>query len=831
MHSSILIDTTGGDETRILVLEGGKVQEFKRETKTSNRLAGNIYLARIEKIEPSIQAAFVDFGIEKHGFLPFRSIHPDYYKTDDKKPEDIQPDHDGPVTNRFDTSSTHFLKEFEDYTTDFGIITNSQNNQGNPVNQKQANGSGYRGRSRYQRKPSRNIPNDVLIQDVITKGQVVLVQVSRDELHSKGATLTTYISLPSRYCVLLPNSDKGFSISSKIDSPETRQKLRNIFETFNFPQGAGLIMRTINSVPPGEVIETDIKRQKDTWKEILENVQQTRAPALLKHSSDLIETTIRDYFRDSIDEIIVEGERGYKKTVEVVNSLVPHEAEKVIKHTNLKPLFVHHGVHEDLRNLHDPRVELASGGHLVIQPTEALVSIDVNSAKSNQGKTLSETALRTNIEAAKEIARQLRLRDLAGIIVIDFIDMEFQQHRKEVETALRTALRRDQAWINCGYISKLGLLEMTRQRSGENLAANTTKLCPACSGTGRVVLDETLAVIILRHIEAECSLRKAGNVHVSVSTSLENYFLNEMRREITRIEDIHGCRIRFETKDNLFSQEYSFILFSPDRNKEIFRYPPKYPHTNYNSPKSTWSSKKYPKYTSKAGSDSSSNSVNSRESEDITNTKGSVAAKDTPDSPTVDMRSTQESKKKASPVKNKKTQKVIQEAQSTSAKDPGQSDMPPAAEEESTKSSKKTKEKRTKGKGRQEKNADKARKTTSQVNSEKEENLKVKATKSEDGEAITDVSDKPATTGESTSVEAKKTTKKRQPSTKKIPKSKASKKVSEQKPRSPKPPINPHLENLLDEIAPNDTNVGEMDPAAVEVFSPSDLEIFYETKE
>ncbi len=823
MHSSILIDTTGGDETRILVLEGGKVQEFKRETKTSNRLAGNIYLARIEKIEPSIQAAFVDFGIEKHGFLPFRSIHPDYYKTDDKKPEDIQPDHDGPVTNKFDTSSTHFLKEFEDYTTDFGVITNPQNNQGDPVNQKQANGSGYRGRSRYQRKPSRNIPNDVLIQDVITKGQVVLVQVSRDELHSKGATLTTYISLPSRYCVLLPNSDKGFSISSKIDSPETRQKLRNIFETFNFPQGAGLIMRTINSIPPGEVIETDIKRQKDTWKEILEKVQQTRAPALLKHSSDLIETTIRDYFRDSIDEIIVEGERGYKKTVEVVNSLVPHEVEKVIKHTNLKPLFVHHGVHEDLRNLHDPRVELASGGHLVIQPTEALVSIDVNSAKSNQGKTLSETALRTNIEAAKEIARQLRLRDLAGIIVIDFIDMEFQQHRKEVETALRTALRRDQAWINCGYISKLGLLEMTRQRSGENLAANTTKLCPACSGTGRVVLDETLAVIILRHIEAECSLRKAGNVHVSVSISLENYFLNEMRREITRIEDIYGCRIRFETKESLFSQEYGFILFSPDRDKEIFRYPPKYPHNNFNSPKSTWSSKKYPKYSAKTGSDNSSYSVNSRETGDHNNTNGSASSKGSTDSPSGDMGSNKEKQNKTGSTKNKKIKTEIQEAKRAPEKD--------TQEEDSPKSTKGTKSKRAKGKGRQEKSPSKARKATSHVNSEKEKNLKVKTTESEDDETITEVSGKPDSTGDSTSVETKKATKKRQPSTKKIPKSKASKKASEQKSRSPKPPINPHLENLLDEIAPNDTNVGEMDPAAVEVFSPSDLDIFYETKE
>lgn len=829
MHSSILIDTTGGDETRILVLEGGKVQEFKRETKTSNRLAGNIYLARIEKIEPSIQAAFVDFGIEKHGFLPFRSIHPDYYKTDYKKSEVDDLDHDGLVTNGANSHTSNFHKEFDDFANDFGVITQSQNIQDESTNQKQMNGGGFKGRSRYQRKSSRNIPHDALIQDEITKGQIVLVQVSRDELHSKGATLTTFISLPSRYCVLLPNSDKGFSISSKIDSTDTRQKLRNIFENFNFPKGAGLIMRTINSIPPGGVIEADINRQKETWKEILEKAKQCKAPALLKHSSDLIETTIRDYFRDSINEIIVEGEKGYEKTVEVVNSLVPHEAEKVVKHTNLKPLFVHYGVHEDLRNLHDPRVELASGGHLIIQPTEALVSVDVNSAKSNQGKTLSETALRTNIEAANEIARQLRLRDLAGIIVIDFIDMEYQHHRKEVETALRTALRRDQAWINCGYISKLGLLEMTRQRAGENLSANTTKLCPACSGTGRVVLDETQAVIILRHIEAECSLRKAGNVQVSVSTSLENYFLNEMRRDITRIEDNFGCRIRFETKDNLFSQEYSFILFSPDRNKQIFRYPPKYHQNNFNSPKSTWASRKYSKPTSKTVSDTSANSGNSKDYADQNQSKDTAISKEITDSHSIDIPSNQEKPSKSVSAKNKKTKKTIKKTKKQPEIKAVQNDKPLEDEQDNQvenlpNSPKEAKITDTKGRGTKVKSHNKTRKSSSQENkSQLDTNDESKDLKT--NPVNVDKKDSPS---ETTSAKIKKTGKTNQSSPKKKPNAKTSGRAKENNSRSVKPPIDPHLEYLLDEIAPNENSARDLDSS---VFSPSDLDIFFETRD
>ena len=830
MHSSILIDTTGGDETRILVLEGGKVQEFKRETKTSNRLAGNIYLARIEKIEPSIQAAFVNFGIDKHGFLPFRSIHPDYYKADSKEPDVDGLHKDYPATNEANSDSTHLLKEFEDFTTDFGVVTNAQNTQGDPVDHKQANGSGFAGRGRHQRKSPRNYNNDVLIQDVITKGQIVLVQVSRDELQSKGATLTTYISLPSRYCVLLPNSAKGFSISSKIDSTATRQKLRNIFENFNFPRGAGLIMRTINSIPPGEVIEADIKRQKDTWQEILEKAESSKAPALLKPSSDLIESTIRDYFRDSIDEIIVEGERGYEKTVEIVNSLVPHEVDKVVRHTNLKPLFVHYGVHEDLRNLHDPRVELASGGHLIIQPTEALVSIDVNSAKSNQGKTLAETALRTNVEAAREIARQLRLRDLAGIIVIDFIDMEIQQHRKEVETALRTALRRDQAWINCSYISKLGLLEMTRQRAGENLSANTTKFCPACSGTGRVVLDDTQAIVILRHLEAECSLRKAGNVHVSISKSLENYFLNEMRREITRIEDTYGCRIRFETQDNLFSQQYSFILFSPDRNKEIFRYPSKHPQTNFNSPKSTWSSKKYQRNTPKAGPAKSSKTAKTRKVEDNITSSVSAAVKGTVDSSTDEEIRSQETQKKSGPTKAKKTKTDMPVAKTIPTNETEQINQPQEDEqnikEKGPSSIKGNKRKRASSKERQATKAEKKRKTSTRVKLTKEKKPKDKTTETKVSETTSEVAASPESPEDAATFKEVKPTRKRPPAARKKPDAKA----TIQKTRTRKPPIDPEFENLLNEIAPNDS--GERDlGSSLDVLSPSDLEIFYDPKE
>lgn len=814
MHSSILIDTAGEDETRILVLEGGKVQEFKRETKTSNRLAGNIYLARIDKIEPSIQAAFVNIGTDKHGFLPFRAIHPDYYNIDINSLDSEQADLEEALTDEANVENSNSLMEFEDYTTDFSIITRSMNLQGDPDNQKHLNGNGIKGRNKYHRRASRKIPKDILIQDVITKGQVVLVQVSRDELNTKGATLTTYISLPSRYCVLLPNSDKGFSISSKINSAETSQHLKTIFNNFNFPPGAGLIMRTINTIPPGEVIETDINRQVNTWKDILEKAKVSKAPVLLKPSSDLIETTIRDYFRDSIDEIIVSGNRGYERTVEVVNSLVPHESGKIIKHNSLKPLFVLHDVHEDLRNLHNPRVELASGGHLIIQPTEALVSIDVNSAKSNQGKTLSETALRTNIEAAKEIARQLRLRDLAGIIVIDFIDMEYQPHRKEVETALRTALRRDQAWINCGYISKLGLMEMTRQRAGENLATNTTKVCPACSGTGRVILDETLAVIILRHIEAECSLKRPGNVQVSVSASLENYFLNEMRREISRLEDIHGCRIRFETTDNLFSQEYSFILYSADKNKEIFRYPQKYAQNNHNIPKPTWSSKKASRNSSKSGSEARSYG-NTKISDENSSKRDNNFSNAVIDQIPTNLSETKEKQAASKPDDDLSGNNTSKEIESAVLDESEQGDVVTAVEKttKEKKSSKPVKRKRAKPKTRQ---------YTPEKETEKEVTANKSTTPSKDQQKESIKADTPEKSVSKVAKADKETVNRRKSMPKKRP---ASKKASQDKgPTSLKSHGNNEFENTIHQIAPEDeTDWGDI-RTNLSFYSPSDLE-------
>ena len=822
MHSSILIDTAGGDETRILVLEGGKVQEFKREAKTSNRLAGNIYLARIDKIEPSIQAAFVNIGTDKHGFLPFRAIHPDYYNIDINSLDSEPADPEEALTDGTNAVNSNFLKEFEDYTTDFGIITRTMNLQGAPDNQRHLNGNGIKGRNKYQRRASRKIPKDLLIQDVITKGQVVLVQVSRDELNAKGATLTTYISLPSRYCVLLPNSDKGFSISSKINSAETSQHLKTIFNNFNFPLGAGLIMRTINTIPPGEVIEADINRQVNTWKDILEKAKVSKAPVLLKPASDLIETTIRDYFRDSIDEIIVAGDRGHERTVEVVNSLVPHESGKIIKHNSLKPLFVLHDVHEDLRNLHNPRVELASGGHLIIQPTEALVSIDVNSAKSNQGKTLSETALRTNIEAAKEIARQLRLRDLAGIIVIDFIDMEYQPHRKEVETALRTALRRDQAWINCGYISKLGLLEMTRQRAGENLATNTTRVCPACSGTGRVILDETLAVIILRHIEAECSLKRPGNVQVSVSAPLENYFLNEMRREISRLEDIHGCRIRFETTDNLFSQEYSFILYSADKNKEIFRYPQKYAQNNHNTPKPTWSSKKATRNSSKTGSEARSYNGNTKISDENNSKKDNNSSNAAIDQIPANVSATKEKQATSKPENDLSVNNTSKEIESALLVDSEQDDVGTAVEKttKEEKPAKPVKRKRAKTKDHGQKT--KARQHTPGKETEKEVTVNESTAPAKDQQKESIKADTPEKSISKVAKAGNETIKQKKSIPKKRP---VSKKASQDKDsKSLKSHGNNEFENTIHQIAPEDeTDWGDI-RTNLSFYSPSDLE-------
>ncbi|MCY4100569.1 MAG: ribonuclease E/G, partial [Rhodobacteraceae bacterium] len=467
---------------------------------------------------------------------------------------------------------------------------------------------------------------------------------------------------------------------------------------------------------------------------------------------------------------------------------------------------------EDLRNLHNPRVELASGGHLIIQPTEALVSIDVNSAKSNQGKTLSETALRTNIEAAKEIARQLRLRDLAGIIVIDFIDMEYQPHRKEVETALRTALRRDQAWINCGYISKLGLLEMTRQRAGENLATNTTKVCPACSGTGRVILDETLAVIILRHIEAECSLKRPGNVQVSVSAPLENYFLNEMRREISRLEDVHGCRIRFETTDNLFSQEYSFILYSADRNKEIFRYPQKYSQNNHNTPKPTWSSKKTTRNSSKTGSEARSYNGNTKISDENNNKKGNNSSNAFIDQIPTDLSATKQKRVTSKPENDLSVNNTSQESESALLVESEQGDGGSAVEKiaKEEKSSKPVKRKRARTKAKQ---------YTPEKETEKEVTVNESAAPAEDQKKESIQADTPEKSEPKVAKAGKETVKQRKSKPKKKP---VSKKASQDQ-DSTQSHGNNEFESTIHQIAPEDETDWDI-RKNLRFYSPSDLE-------
>ena len=569
MQSSILIDTSGDNETRILVLEGQEIQEYKQEDTNSNRLAGNIYLARIDKIEPSIQAAFVDLGTGRHGFLPFRAIHPDYFNLEEVRNGEKSSKED-PKSNYINSFAEIIKEDFSDYTdglSDLGISLSKQSNEAKFDPNGSTNFNGKISEKNNQPKPS-----DYLIQNVLKKDQVVLVQVSRDEFHAKGPAVTTYISLPSKYCVYFPNSNKGFSISNKIHSHEVREYLKKFIENSELNEGEGLILRTINAIPTEGSIENDFQRLKKKWRLIQTNSHDSKAPTLLQKEGDLIERTLRDYFRDGLNEIIVHGKRGYERCKEIIESIAPDEINIVQEHIGPRPLFVQWGLYEEIRMLHHPIVQLKSGGHLVIETTEALVSIDINSAKSNQGNSLSETALRTNLEAAEEIARQLRLRDLAGIIVIDFIDMESWSHRKEVQDTFRNALKKDQAWINTSPISRIGLLEMTRQRTGEDLVGHTTTRCSSCDGTGRVLLDETVAINILRHVEAECSFRKAGNVIITVSNQISQFLLNEQRRDVSTIEDNFGCRIRFEIESSWNSRDYAFKIFNADKEKLAFKF-------------------------------------------------------------------------------------------------------------------------------------------------------------------------------------------------------------------------------------------------------------------
>jgi ribonuclease E len=610
MSKRMLIDASHREETRVVVLDGNKVGEFDFEAAAKRPLKGNIYLAKVTRVEPSLQAAFVEYGGNRQGFLAFAEIHPDYYqipiadrlallaeqeaearrRSDDdveavetaivpaqesaaeaaaaspdaphlnspaaedspeiqlaESPMDVeaeQPDMEGESEGEPDGSVPEVGDVASDHDADLAIAEFETAQAAAPI---QAQLQAPRPIQRWARK------RHYKIQEVIKRRQVILVQAVKEERGNKGAALTTYLSLAGRYCVLMPNTPRGGGISRKITNAVDRNRLKSAAQSLELPEGMGLIIRTAGENRTKAEIKRDYEYLLRMWDTIRELTLQSNAPACVYEEGDLIKRAIRDLYNKDVSEIIVEGEDGYRNAKDFMRMLMPSHAKNVRLYKEPVPLFQRFQIESQLDAMFMPTVTLRSGGYIVINQTEALVSIDVNSGKATREHSIEDTAYKTNMEAAEEIARQLRLRDLAGLIVIDFIDMEDTRNDRNVEKRLRDSVKIDRARVQIGKISQFGLLEMSRQRLRAGVVAGSTVPCPHCGGQGIVRSVESTALRLLRALEEEAERQRASTLGVKAQTEVAIYALNQKRRELARIESDYALTIQFEPKDGMLA--------------------------------------------------------------------------------------------------------------------------------------------------------------------------------------------------------------------------------------------------------------------------------------
>lgn len=553
MTTRMLIDARHREETRVAVVQGNRIEEFDFESAERKQLKGNIYLAKVTRVEPSLQAAFVDYGGNRHGFLAFSEIHPDYYQIPKEDREALlreEAEHaaeeealrarESDDGDSGDEDADADLDQDEDERAEGG----EGDDEDAPRPRRESVGGGSDdGAVENLRQRRMNLRRRYKIQDVIRRRQVLLVQVVKEERGNKGAALTTYLSLAGRYCVLMPNTSHGGGISRKISNAADRKRLKSIMTELALPRTMGCIVRTAGL----QRTKTEIKRDFDylarLWDEIRENTLGSQAPALIYGDSDLIKRAIRDIYNRDIDEVIVEGEEGYRQARAFMKLLMPSHAKKVGLYADAVPLFQRFGVEDQLAAMYQPVVQLKSGGYLVINPTEALVSIDINSGRSTREHNIEQTATATNLEAAHEIARQLRLRDMAGLIVIDFIDMENGSNIRKVEKAMKEALKNDRARIQVGRISSFGLFEMSRQRLRTGVLEASTRQCPHCEGTGLIRTASSAGLSALRMLEDEAARGRGSRLLLRASQEAAFYVLNRKRAELAEIEERYGVMI------------------------------------------------------------------------------------------------------------------------------------------------------------------------------------------------------------------------------------------------------------------------------------------------
>ncbi|URI16549.1 Rne/Rng family ribonuclease [Brevundimonas albigilva] len=527
MSKTMLIDAAHAEETRVAIVDGRQVEEFDFESRARRQLRGNIYLAKVTRVEPSLQAAFVEYGGNRHGFLAFNEIHPDYYQI--------------PVADR-----EAIMAEAHDDEDEDDLGRESTDDEVDPE-------AALAEEERLKRRLMRRYK----IQDVIKRRQILLVQVVKDERGAKGAALTTWLSLAGRYCVLMPNTGKGGGISRKITNTSDRRRLKSAVASLDVPKGMGLIIRTAGAKRTKAEIKRDYKYLLRLWETIRETTLASHAPAMIYEEENLVRRAVRDMFDKDFDGIQVEGVEGFKEARDFMRVLMPAQAKKVHLYRGSRPLFAANGIEELLTQIHQPVVPLKSGGYLVINQTEALVAIDVNSGRATKERNVEQTAFKTNMEAAVEAARQLRLRDLAGLVVIDFIDMDEGKNNRAVEKVLKDALAADRARIQMGRISPFGLMQISRQRRRLGVIEGATEACPHCQGTGRIRSAESAALMTLRAVDIEAGKNGAGVVVLKVCTAVGLYILNHKRDYLQSLLERRGLNVIVQIDDSLAQGEHN----------------------------------------------------------------------------------------------------------------------------------------------------------------------------------------------------------------------------------------------------------------------------------
>ncbi len=591
MANKMLIDSAHPEETRVVVVRGNRVEEFDFEAANRKQLRGNIYLAKVTRVEPSLQAAFVDYGGNRHGFLAFSEIHPDFYQipladrkalVEDEAETEEEAAEAAPARRKRGSKVSKKVDASDDDTQDENVDdADGDDEDGDGASKASSKGEGDdEGEDQVESVGAEDAMEEVpvrrerqnrrqyKIQEVIKRRQVLLVQVVKEERGNKGAALTTYLSLAGRYSVLMPNTARGGGISRKITSVQDRKRLKSIASELDVPEGMGVILRTAGASRTKSEVKRDFEYLLRLWENVRDLTLRSIAPCLVYEEGSLIKRSIRDLYNKDIDQVLVSGEDGYREAKDFMRMLMPSHAKNVQPYRSTTPVFTRYGIEPQLDAMFSPQVTLKSGGYIVINQTEALVAIDVNSGKSTREHNIEDTATQTNLEAAEEVARQLRLRDLAGLIVIDFIDMEENRNNRAVEKRMKDCLKSDRARIQVGRISHFGLLEMSRQRIRTGVLESSTELCPHCRGSGMIRSVESVALHVLRALEDHLLRHSDHHLTVKTQPAVALYILNQKRHHLMELEQRFGLSITISASDDIGTQH--FVL---ERGEPVVRDP------------------------------------------------------------------------------------------------------------------------------------------------------------------------------------------------------------------------------------------------------------------